>query len=144
MSGCSSISSNQAAGYYELYQVTGEFEEIRDELVEVIEEKGLVISFTSHAAKMLQRTESTSDIKGNLYADGEVLLFCKADLSHQLAASDVHSLILCPQAIAVYTLKDEPEIVYMSIRIPPQNVESYQPIFDLLKGVIQQVMAENN
>ena len=139
---CAPIKTQQVADYYSLFSVEAEFEGVRDELVEVIEEKGMVISFVSHAAKMLERTQSTSEIKGNLYVEAEVLLFCKADLSHQLAASDSHSLILCPQAITIYTLKKEPKIVYMSIRNAPKNLDAYQAIFELLTGIIQQVIEE--
>ena len=140
---CAQTNTSKTVNFSTLFQVQGEFEEIRDELVEVIEDKGMVISFVSHAGKMLERTQSTSKIKGNVYEDAEILLFCKADLSHKLAASDVHTLVLCPQAISVYRLKSDPEIVYMSIRNAPENVVAYQAIFSLMTEIIEQVIEEN-
>ncbi len=144
ISACSHHSPEKIASYYKLYQVKGDFIDLRDELVNVIEEKGMVVSFVSHAAKMLERTQSTVQTKGNLYAEAEVLLFCKADLSHQLAVSDIHSVILCPHAIAIYTLKTDENIVYMSIRNPPQNLDAYHGIFKLMDEVIKQVIEENS
>ncbi len=142
LSSCAINSPAAPVNYVKLYQLQADFEEVRDELVSVIEERGMVISFISHTAKMLERTAATVTEPGNLYGDAEVLLFCKADLSHQLAVSDPHSVILCPQAIAVYTLKKDASIVYLSIEKPPENLEAYQGIFQLLDEMIQQVIDE--
>jgi uncharacterized protein (DUF302 family) len=143
LTSCAQVNTQQTQDYYKLFSVKGEYQDIRDELIRTIEDKGMVISFISHAGNMLKRTQNTATVNGNLYENAEIILFCKAELSHELSASDVHSLILCPQAIAIYTLKNQPQTVYMSIRKGPEKAKAYAPIFQLLTQIIKQVIEEN-
>lgn len=124
-----------------VYSVQSEFDDVKDSLVEVIESRGMVISYISHAESMLARTAST--IGGKVvYSDAEVLLFCKANLAHRLVAANPHNLILCPYAMSVYALADEPSWIYVGIRVPQARVEEYKAVHELLVGVIVEALAE--
>ena len=124
-----------------VYSVESEFDDVKDSLVEAIESRGMVISYVSHAESMLARTAST--IGGKVvYSDAEVLLFCKANLAHRLVAANPHNLVLCPYAMSVYALADEPARIYVGIRAPQTRVDEYRAVHELLVGVIVEALAE--
>jgi len=122
-----------------VYEVEGAFEDVRDELIDAIESEGMVISYVSHAKSMLSRTAITVGGAGDIYQHAEVLLFCKADFAHRLIAENPHNLILCPYAIAVYTLRGENERVYLSIRKPEPGVPGFDQVHQMLQGLVVQV-----
>lgn len=124
-----------------VYSLEAVFDEVKDSLVEVIESRGMVVSYISHAKEMLSRTAVTTGGM-TVYSDAEVLLFCKADLAHQLVAASPHNLVLCPYAIAVYGLIKEPGIIFISIRQPEPKVAGYERVHQLLQDVIAEAVAE--
>ncbi len=124
-----------------VYSVESEFDDVKDSLVDAIESQGMVISYVSHAEVMLARTAST--IGGKVvYSDAEVLLFCKANLAHRLVEANPHNLVLCPYAMSVYALAEEPSQVFVGIRAPQTKVPEYQAVHELLVGVIAEALAE--
>lgn len=123
-----------------LYSTQGEFDEIKESLVFAIQEQGAVVSYTAHASDMLARTGKALGITENVYSKAEVVLFCKAEISHKLVAADPHTLVLCPYPIAIYTLTAEPGTVYLSIRKPLQNLVAYQAIQRFLETIITQAL----
>jgi len=127
-----------------VFSTEGEFEDAKDDLLEAIEENGLVISYTSHAENMLGNTAEVSGISEAVYNNAEILLFCKANLSHALVAGNPHNIVLCPYSIAIYVLKKEPERVYLSYRKVETSDESIQkltkPIEELLIKIIEEVV----
>ena len=87
-----------------IYSVTGEYEDVKADLVAAIESRGIVISYVAHAASMLQRTSEAVGAVGKAYDRADILLFCKADLTYQLTIKNPHNLVLCPYSVSVYTL----------------------------------------
>ena len=126
----------RAIGAAWVYELEGEFEDVRDNLVDAIESEGMVISYISHAQAMLSRTAPTIENPANVYRDAEVVLFCKADLAHMLIAAGPHNLVLCPYAVAVYTLREESKRVYIAIRKPDPDVPEFDQVHRLLLGLI--------
>jgi len=130
--------------YAKVFSTEASFEDAKDDLLEAIASNGLVISYTSHAKSMLDNTAAVSSINKTVYADAEILLFCKADLSHKLVAGNPHNIVLCPYSIAIYVLNDEPERVYLSYRTVPASDEKIKalmkPIEDLLINIIEEVI----
>jgi len=124
-----------------VYSVASEFDDVKDSLMDAIESEGMVISYVSHAEVMLARTASTLGARA-IYSDAEVLLFCKANLAHRLVEANPHNLVLCPYAISVYVLAEEPARVYVGIRAPQANVDEYKAVHALLEGVIAEALAE--
>lgn len=130
-----------AADYSEVgpswvFETDQSFANAKDNLVFAIEARGLVISYVSHASDMLNRTAAAVGATEPVYQDAEILLFCKADLSHALVAENPHYLTLCPYAISVYTLTDEPDSAYLAIKKPYGEEPLVAPITQLLLDLI--------
>lgn len=130
--------------YAHVFSTESTFEDAKDDLLESIANHGLVISYTSHAKTMLDNTAAVSSVTKTVYENAEILLFCKADLSHKLVAGNPHNIVLCPYSIAIYVLNDEPDTVYLSFPKPIAHDEEIKaltkPIEDLLINIIEEVI----
>ncbi len=130
--------------YARVFSTESTFEDAKDDLLEAIASNGLVISYTSHAENMLANTAAVSGVTKPVYENAEILLFCKADLSHALVAANPHNIVLCPYSIAIYVLTGEPERVYLSYRTLEVGNEKIKaltkPIEDLLITIIEEVI----
>ena len=124
-----------------IYSVTGEYEDVKADLVAAIESRGIVISSVAHAASMLQRTSEAVGAVGKAYDRADILLFCKADLTYQLTIKNPHNLVLCPYSVSVYTLAGDWEHVYLGIRAPEQNVPEYAAVHHLLVDIVNETIS---
>jgi len=118
------------------YSTEGTFEDVKEDLILAIEGRGAVVSYTAHSSDMLNRTAIVLEIEEKIYANAEIILFCKAELSHKMVKADPHSLVLCPYPISIYTLSKQPEKVYITIRKPPDEPKEYQLVHQLLTEII--------
>ena len=84
-----------------------DFEDVNDQLLEEINTRGMVISYTSHAHKMLQRTSKQIDPEYQTYTDALIHLFCSAKLSHAITKANPHIISGCPYSIAVYQIPSQ-------------------------------------
>jgi uncharacterized protein (DUF302 family) len=123
-----------------VYSLAGEFADVKDDLVRAIETQGAVVSYVAHADKMLKRTAAAVKVKNTVYQNAEVVLFCKAEIAHQVLQADPHAITLCPYPIAIYTLTGKPGRVFLSINKPPKDLTSYQPVLAILLAVIDNVI----
>ena len=119
-----------------IYTTRGNFNDVRADLVDAIESRGLVVSYQAHTGSMLQRTADAVGALTSVYDYADTLLFCSAELTHKLLAANPHHVTLCPYSISVYVLKKEPGTVYLAIRAPVEGVPVYQEIQALLEGII--------
>jgi uncharacterized protein (DUF302 family) len=94
--------------------VAGSFDGVLQALVLAIEGKGLVISYQSHVAEMLDRTGKDVGGKAPLYKGARTLEFCSAFLSRAAMEADIHAVLACPYKIAVYETVKEPGKVWLS------------------------------
>ena len=124
-----------------VYSTAGDYLDVKADLVDAIESRGIVISYTAHAASMLQRTASAVGALGKAYDHADILLFCKADLAYSLTIKNPHNISLCPYSIAIYTLASDWETVFLSIRAPDPRVPEYAPIQKLLEDIIGETLA---
>jgi uncharacterized protein (DUF302 family) len=124
-----------------VYSVAGNYEEVKIDLVDAIESRGIVISYVAHAASMLQRTSSAVGAVGKAYDRADILLFCKADLTYQLTIKNPHNLALCPYSVSIYTLAGDWENVYLSIRAPVPEVPEYGAVHQLLIDIIDDTIS---
>jgi uncharacterized protein (DUF302 family) len=131
-------SLNQSA--IKVFHTESGFEDAKEDLLASISENGLVVSYTSHAKAMFERTAAVTGQKIPVYDDAEIILFCKADLSHDLVTADPHNIILCPYAIAIYVLHAEPNRVYLSYREQDESQAVTKPISELLTRIIADVI----
>jgi uncharacterized protein (DUF302 family) len=99
-------------------EARGTFEDVRERVVFAIENRGLVVGHTSKIGEMLERTGRDLGITTRTYGDVEVIEFCSATLSREVTDADPRYVAYCPYGVAVYTLLDEPGIVYVGYRRP--------------------------
>lgn len=125
--------------------VAGNFDSVLRALVFAIEGKGLVISYQSHVAEMLDRTGK--DIGGNapLYKGARTLEFCSATLSRAAMEADIHAVLACPYKIAVYETSKEPGKVWLSYlkhskTAPPAGQASMLKVEQLLEEIVKEAV----
>lgn len=94
------------------------FADVREALTLAIENRGLVINYTSHIADMLARTGADIGASKQVFGQAEIIEFCSAKLSRQMMEADPHNIVLCPFAIAIYTLPGEEGQTWISWRRP--------------------------
>jgi hypothetical protein len=123
-----------------VYRTEGLYHNVRADLVEAIEGRGLVISYEAHLASMLRRTANATGAEKQVYDNAESLLFCKADLTYELTARNPHNITLCPYAIAIYSLSADPETVYLAIRAPELEQADYAAIHQLLESIVAEAL----
>lgn len=99
------LTSPPAAADWAVRQATSQpFADVREALTLAIENRGLVINYTSHIADMLARTGADIGAGKQVFGQAEIIEFCSAKLSRQMMEADPHTIVLCPFAIAIYTL----------------------------------------
>lgn len=128
-------------GYSVIYSVEDEkWEDINYEIKAAIKDKGIVISYTSHAKEMLDRTAKTVGIKQDVYENAEMHLFCNISLSHKMIHKNPHIISGCPYSISVYELKNKKNTIYVSYRKPPKNEKAYEDVIKLQIEIIKEVI----
>ena len=138
--GCTFVSAEQPEqiGPALVYQAEMDYEDAKLNLIDAIEAQGMVISSTSHAQTMLDRTAESVNGKGNIFDKAEIIQFCKVDLSHKLVSANPHNLVLCPYSIAIYSLKTKPELIYFSYRTPYLD----EPVAKDIQKLLDQLILE--
>ena len=131
---------NEYPEFANVFRTESSFADAKEDLLAAIRAEGLVISYTSHAKTMLENTSKIAGVTTPVYDDAEILLFCKADLSHALVGANPHNIVLCPYAIAIYVVHNEPEKVYLSFREPDARVPEAKAIKALLVSIIEEVI----
>lgn len=94
------------------------FADARDAVVMAIENRGLVVNYTSHIGDMLQRTGADIGASRQIFAQAEIIEFCSASLSRRMMEIDPHNIVLCPFAISIYTLPGETDTTWVAYRKP--------------------------
>lgn len=130
-----SIANPKTIGFSEVTYIDDiDFEDVNDQLMDEISSHGLVISYTSHAHKMLSRTAPQVDPSYNTYSDALIHLFCAVQLAHDMTRVNPHVITGCPYGISVYKTSDMPGGVFLSYR--KSSIEEYDPINKLLEEII--------
>ena len=128
-----------------VYVVSGEFADVRDDLSNAILAKGMVISSVSRVGEMLERTGQDLGGASPIYGDAEVLEFCSAVISRRALEADPHSIVYCPYRIAIYSLPDAPEQIYLAYSrlnasIPGASQTALEAVEDMLRSIIEKVV----
>ncbi|HJW25965.1 MAG TPA: DUF302 domain-containing protein [Rhodocyclaceae bacterium] len=82
-----------------------DYEEVRQALVEAIENEGLVPGAVSHFGDMLHRSDATLHHGGDIYARAEIFSFCSIAVAAKLVQENPDRIVDCPLTIALYRLK---------------------------------------
>jgi len=123
-----------------VYHTEGEYNNVRQDLVDAIESYGMVVSYTAHAASMFERTAKAVGAIKKVYDFADILLFCKANTGYELTLANPHNLVLCPYAIAVYSLRDDKNAIYVSFRKPDLAIPEYAAVLQLLEDIVSEVV----
>lgn len=118
-------------------KVEGSFDEVKEMLVMAIENRGLVVNYTSHISEMLGRTGADIGASKKIFEQAEIVEFCSAGLSRQMMEMDPHNIVMCPFAVSIYTLPNEKNAVWLSYRKP--FGQAARLVGDLLDGVVSEV-----
>ena len=121
-------------------QTKQDFESALFELNNAIVNRGLVIDYTGHVSKMLDRTSNVTGSRSP-YTDAQYLNFCSATLSQAAMRADPNNLAVCPYVVFIYELKTQPGVTHVGYRRPiaSKKAESRKAIADietLLDGIL--------
>lgn len=101
-----------------LYRLDGVFDDVKENIQMAIEDQGLVINYIAQVGDMLNRTGKDLGFDEEIYTHGDVIEFCSASLSREMALADPTNLVFCPYAIHVYELAANPGVVYVGWKRP--------------------------
>lgn len=137
--------SAHGGDYVATYSTVGEVEDVKDNLVFAITNRGMVINNVSHVGEMLERTGKDLGATRQVFVHADILEFCSATVSRQTMEADPHNIVFCPYAISVYALPAEPKKVYVSYRRPlkrgPGGAEqALEPVEKLLGDIVREAL----
>ena len=118
------------------HKTAASFADTREAIVLAIENRGLVVNFTSHIADMLDRTGADIGAAKRIFEQAEIIEFCSAGLSRKMMEADPHNIVLCPFAISVYTLPGDPGGTWVAYRKPQGKSAA------MIEGLLKEIMAE--
>jgi hypothetical protein len=125
------------------YTVKSSFANVKDEVVDAIIKRGLVIDYTAHIGAMLARTAKDVGASKTIYTDAEAVQFCSATLSRRTMEADPANIAFCPYVIFIYALHGSPGVTYVGYR-PLSRVGSKQSkaaidaVNALLDGIVRE------
>lgn len=117
-------------------QVAGSFADTRESIVLAIENRGLVVNYTSHIADMLARTGADIGARRKVFEQAEIIEFCSAGLSRKMMEADPHNIVLCPFAISVYTLPGDKGGTWVAYRRPQGKAAT------MVEGLLKEIAGE--
>lgn len=123
---CSLPAGASDAGPVVRYSAEIAYEYARDDLINAITARGLVIDHNSHVARMLDRTGKDLGTTTKIFGDdqGQTFSFCSSVVSRKTMEADPHNILFCPYTIALYTTLAEPKKVYLAYRRPQRTDDS--------------------
>ena len=123
-----------------VYSSESDYESAKTFLIDAIKGRGLVINNIGNAEAMLGRTAGAVGVNISVYKHADVVLFCKADLAHNLVVMSPHNIVLCPYSIAVYETQEKPGTIYYSYSVPQLNLPTEKLIRRLLHDIVLEAM----
>jgi len=125
--------------------VKANFADVKERVLDAIQNRGLVLNYTAHIGAMLERTGKDIGRSRVVYRDAELLEFCSAAVSRGTMEADPHNIVFCPYSIAVYTLPDKPGTVFVAYRKPspsgsPQSADALRAVGRLLDDIVEDAL----
>jgi uncharacterized protein (DUF302 family) len=122
---------------------SGTFDDVKQQLVLAIENRGLVVNHESKVGEMLERTGKDLGATKQVYVRAELIEFCSAALSRQVMEADSRLLAFCPFGVGMYVLPGEEgkvHLVYRRPRVEAGNpaAQSLQRVDRLLHDIVQE------
>ncbi len=132
--------SPHTSGPARVYQTWGDYETIKAFLLAEIRGRGLVVNRIGDVNDMLGRTAGAVGATITAYRNAEAILFCKADLSHNITNANIHNIVLCPYSIVIYEPRSQPGTIFLGYRGTGSEFPAVRIINRLLDEIIQQVV----
>ena len=136
-----------AAGtsHLKLYTTKGEFDTVKEDVVNAITNRGLVLDHNSYISAMLDRTGKDLGTMKAVYDKAESLQFCAATVSRRMMEADPANIVFCPYIIVIYSLPRDPKTVYVGYRRPlpvgsPASQASLKAVEALLDGIVKEAL----
>jgi hypothetical protein len=122
--------------------VKDNFESVKQEVIDAIIKRGLVVDYTAHIGAMLARTAKDVGASKTIYADAQAVQFCSATLSRLTMEADPANIAFCPYVIFVYALPASPATTYVGYRPLPrvgskQSRAAIDAVNALLDGIVR-------
>jgi len=132
-----------AAGHFAL--IKARFENVKDDVVDEVAKRGLVIDHTAHIGAMLDRTAKEVGATKKVYARAAAIQFCSAPLSRKTMEVDPANIVFSPYVIVIYSLAWDPATVHVGYRRPqsagsPESRAALKAIDDLLAGIVREAV----
>lgn len=124
-----------------VHETLGDYDTVRAFLFAEIEGRGLVINRVGDVNAMLGRTAGAVGATTTAFLNAEAVLFCKADLSHNITHADPRNVVLCPYAIVIYETRAEPGVIKLGYRSTGETFVAVRVINRLLEEIIESTIS---
>jgi hypothetical protein len=136
-------SANAAEAPVRTYSVDDSFEHVKEEVVDAIIKRGLVVDYTAHVSAMLERTAKDVGASKTPYAAAQSVQFCSATLSRRMMEADPINLAFCPHVIFVYALSDSPKTTHVGYRpLPRVGSKQSEAAIDAVNALLDGIARE--
>ncbi len=117
------LADNHGSSSYAIRKIPASFNDVFNELQDVVINKGLVIDLVGNVDKMIERTAKvaksvTEEGSSSPYLHAKYILFCSAKLTQKAVSASVENMGICPYIIFVYETKAEPGFTHIGYRQP--------------------------
>lgn len=128
-----------------LVKTKANFEDVKDDVVNAVAKRGLVVDYTAHIGTMLDRTAKDVGATKRVYARAEAVQFCSATLSRKMMEADPANIVFCPYVIVIYALAADPGTVHVGYRRPQLvgaagSRAALKAVDDLLSGIVREAV----
>ena len=125
-----------------IVKTKAKFEDVKDDVVNAVTKRGLVIDYTAYIGTMLDRTAKDVGAAKKIYARAEAVQFCSATLSRKAMEADPGNIAFCPYVIVIYSLAGDPGTVHVGYRqLQPvgshQSRAALKEVDDLLAAIVK-------
>ena len=143
----------QSAGF-KIDTIKAPFDDVFQELQDVVINKGLVVDLVGDVGKMIERTADAVENPaggegGSPYLNAKYIVFCSAKLTHQAVDANVENLGICPYTVFAYETRAASGTTHVGFRLPlvGEDEKSQQAARDItafLQTIIDETAAASN
>lgn len=131
---------------YTIKYKEADFEDVFLDVQDAIINRGLVIDYTGHINKMLERTaDAATDGTGTKtpFRNAKFLQFCSSVLTHEVVRIKPQNLATCPYVIFVYQTIEKPNQVAVGFRNPELRIPGpTRLVMEKLDVLLNEIVAE--
>ena len=139
------VAANGAGNHMALFSMKGDFDNVKQSVVDAIQGHGLVINNISHIGDMLERTGKDLGATKQVYVKAEALEFCSATISRNMMEADPDNIVFCPYIISIYVRPDKPDTVFVAYRKPQligsaKSKKALKAVDNLLHDIVSEAI----